>query len=235
MEKKVFAIFAASRVFMRYRNNRQFEDGDKKRLKRVKSVLNYTKKLMYPLKLQFESENYAQNYNMGWNEDFPIINDFHTTIMSSIDSLGISDFNCYLSTITKTIKAFINSIPHKSNSELDNIYASCLVSLLNAVTLSNKNLKKFNELKKDNKLTIDQINKMYKQERDSSTEVYHIPTSRKDYIKVLTFEIMHLVATDLSYLLHDNASTESSIKNMMLSSVHMDLSDNSVDVWEDFL
>lgn len=215
-----FAIYCATRIFLRLRDKRQFDENSK--LTKVKSVLNYTKSVLYASKVSFESEEYAQNYNCIKEEYYPNI-DFHSSLISSIDGIKLSNFSSCLNDSINTIKIFINKLPHKDSLELQNIYTSCILSLLNSLVLSNKNKEKLQKLKQNDRLKMEHINKLFKKERDDCVLLYHLDLSMKSYIKVLVNEIRHLISEDLSNLLNEDIESESSMKNILLSSLNMDL------------
>ncbi len=216
-----FAIFCATRIFMRFRDKKQFEETHK--LKKIKSVLNYTKSILYALKVAFESEEYAQNYNNFQKEEYCPNIDFHSSLVSSIDGIKLSNFSSCLNDSLNTVKNFVNKLPHKDDLELQNIYTSCILSLLNSLVLSNKNKEKLQNLKQNDRLKMEHIDKLFKKERDDCVLLYHLDLSMKNYIKVLVNEIRHLISEDLSNLLNEDIESESSIKNILLSSLNMDL------------
>lgn len=219
-----YAIYAATRIFMRLKNKRQFEcNNNEKCLTKIKSVLNYAKKVLYPTKVAFESDNYAQNY-VQLPEKFTLYDsDFHNTVISSVDGLKIADFNAYLDGVVSTIKSFVYKLPHSKKSEIQNIYLSCVLSMLNSIVLDNKNKAKYNELKRSGKLKQDHINKFYKLERQDCVILYHLDLSMKNYIAVIVNELRHLLAGDLSYILNDSIQSEANMKNLLISSINLDL------------
>lgn len=215
-----FGIYCATKVFMRLKDKRQFDDNEK--LTKIKSVLNYTKNILYAVKVSFENEFYAQNYV---EKDDDIIDcGFHNSLISSLNKLQVSDFKSCLDDFIKTIKQFVYSLPYDNDLYIQNVYTSCILSFLNSVVLSKKHKKKLNKLKKDGRLTQEYIDKLYKKERENCIILYHLDDSMKDYITVLVNEIRHLVAQDLSEVLNDNSiNFETNIKNMLILSINSDL------------
>ena len=221
-----FAILMANRIFMRFKNKKQFEENGK--LTKIKSVLNYAKGILYPTKILFENEYYAQNYVSLDDESCKYDYSLHDVMLSSISGLSKADFSVYLNDIISTIKSFIYKLPHKDKVEIENIYISCILSFLNSATLSNKNLEKLNDLKSKDKLTVEHIDKFYKQERNNCVLLYHLDQSYKDYIKVILNELRHLIANDLSIILSDNdIQAESNMKNILIASADLDINSNN--------
>lgn len=216
-----FAIYCATKIFMRYKDKRQFDDNEK--LTKIKSVLNYAKSILYVTKVAFESENFAQNY-IKKEEDLIDYN-FHDALINSVNCLQISDFRSCLDDIVNTIRNFVYKLPHDDEVYIQNIYISCLLSLLNSIVLSKKNKQKLIKLRQDGRLTQSYIDKLYKKERDNCVIMYHLEDTYKDYVKVLVNEIRHLISNDLSGILNENINYEANMKNILISSINMDLKD----------
>lgn len=214
-----FAIYCATRIFMRLKDKRQFDENEK--LTKIKSVLNYAKSILYATKVSFEGENFAQNYMR--NEEDLIDFSFHNSLINTLNSLQTSNFKSCLDDIASTIKDFVYRLPYDTNLYIQNVYISCILSLLNSITLSKKNLNRLNQLRKDGKLTQNHVNKLYKKERDDCVILYHLKDDMKDYIKVLVNEIRHLISEDLSNILNENINYESNIKSILISSLNNDL------------
>ncbi|MBO7696656.1 MAG: hypothetical protein J6T10_28850 [Methanobrevibacter sp.] len=214
-----FAIYCATKIFMRYKDDRQFEENGK--IQKIKSVLNYMKSVLYAVKISFEGEFFAQNYIE--KEDDIVDCNFHSALVESLNSIQVSNFKFCLDSFIETMKNFVYSLPHDSDIFIQNIYISCILSFLNSVVLSKKNEKRLLQLKKDGRLSQEHIDRLYKKERDSCVILYHLDSSFKDYIKVLVNEIRHLVSHDLSEILNDGINYESNIKNMLILSINSDL------------
>lgn len=219
-----YAIYAATRIFMRLKDKRQFNcDENGKSLTKVKSVLNYAKKVLYPTKVAFESDNYAQNYVQLPENASMYDAGFHSALISSVDGLKIADFSAYLGDVVSTIKSFVYKLPHSKKSEIQNIYLSCLLSMLNSVVLDNKNKAKYLELKCSGRLKPEHIDKLYKSERQDCVILYHLDLSMKSYITVIVNELRHLLANDLSGILNTSVQSEANMKSLLISSINMDL------------
>ena len=214
-----FAIYCATRIFMRLKDKRQFDENEK--LSKIKSVLNYAKSILYATKVSFEGENFAQNYIR--NEEDLIDFSFHNSLINTLNSLQISNFKSCLDDLINTIKKFIYSLPYDNDLYIQSVYISCMLSLLNSVVLSNKNKNRLVQLKNSGKLNQEHINKLYKKEREDCVILYHLKDDKKDYIKVLVNEIRHLISEDLSSVLNENINYESNIKNILMSSLNNDL------------
>ena len=220
-----FAIFMASSAYFRLRNPKQYiynSDGQPKMTK-IKSILNYLKVILYPRKVAFEQQNYAQT-EITINEDENLMYVGHTfanKISNSVDGLMKVEFDCCLGDCCNTIREFLKKIPYKYKSaEWYNIYLSCLLSFLNSITLSIEDKKRLRNAKymiNDHSLLMRMYNK---QQHEDFVILYHLDDSTKDYIRILVMEIKHIIAKDLSELLHTEVDTDSMSYPMILSEIN---------------
>lgn len=207
-----FAIYAASRVYFRLTNPKQHqlnEDGTLK-LEKIKSVLNYIKKVIYPMKVDFEQSEYCQTIS---KESYPeeVNYNFSNLLNNSIDELTFSEFGLTFNNIGKTCKAFLKTIPYKTNSvEWLNIYTSVMLTFLNTITLTNRRKNRLEHLSSTMRLTDNHIISAYEQENQQAI-LFHLPESMNDYILVLTRQLKHLIAKDLTDILHTNISNDIAI------------------------
>lgn len=212
-----FALDMASQVYMRYKNTKQFEykDTGQPRLSKIKSVLNYIKKTIYPRKVDFEQKNYQQQPNPNDTLSYESEACLSQALFEAVDNLRVAEFGLYLGDIVKTSRAFISKIPYKTDTvEWQNIYLSCLLSFLNSITVSNRNKVKIGNATGD----VDSvIEKVYTEERNDCTILYHLDASMRDYITVLTSSLRHAVAKDLSYTLNTYIPSNMNVNNLMQS------------------
>lgn len=220
-----FAIFMASSAYFRLRNPKQYiynSDGQPKMTK-IKSILNYLKVILYPRKVAFEQQNYAQTEIM-LKEDENVMYVGHTfanKISNSVDGLMKVEFKCCLGDCCNTIKEFLKGIPYRYKSaEWYNIYVSCLLSFMNSITLSKDDENKLRTAKyriNDHTLLMNMYNK---QQHEDFVILYHLENDMKDYIRILVMQIKHIIAKDLSDLLHTEVDTVSMSYLMILSEIN---------------
>ena len=213
-----FAVESATLVYMRLKNPKQFEidDNGNYKMERIKSILNYIKNTLYPMKVIFEQQNYAQV--LYTDTDVSISPNTFTTI--SVDkSITKSEFKQYLNDIIKTCKTFLTKIPYFSvKKEWINIYISCLLSFLNSITISNVILERLSNRINPN-ISDECIIKLYEDEQQNSTIIFHLDSSMKDYITILTRRLRHILAKDLSQILSSQEFSEDITKQLLLSSI----------------
>lgn len=143
-----YSLYAASDVYMRLTNERQFlPDDDPKKIKKIKSVLNYIKNVLYPMKVKYQKENFTEVYKeefLGSEVNDSIKENLTSNILNcSANGLLEVDITQYFKSITSTIKNFLYSTPYSNDPYIfKNLYMSCVLTLLRAVTLSNANKQK---------------------------------------------------------------------------------------------
>lgn len=208
-----FAIYCATNYFLRLKNKKQFEldENGNPKMTKIKSILNFIKKTINFRRMTFQQEFYCQSISKD-ETDLDIGYTFANQLAETIDALSIVEFNECLGDICKTAKKFIKKIPYKINSpEWDNIYLSCLLTFLNQIVLNKKDCLKVQNLhcKSTDKLNI--ISNVYSSNILDSVVLYHLPENMKDYIIVLTNEMKHAIAKDLSFQLHTYVPTDTSL------------------------
>lgn len=63
-----YSIFAATQVYLRLTNSRQFlPEDDPKKLTKVKSVLNYIKTILYPMKVDYQKQFFNKVFDDKYN------------------------------------------------------------------------------------------------------------------------------------------------------------------------
>ena len=175
------------------------------------------------MKVTFEQENYSQNkpYNNQTGEvEYDLLDNFRYSLNESVDKMNTLDFTLYLQDIAHTAREFLSGIPQKRNSsEWMNIYASCMLSLLNSITLNNKNKERIKSLGEIILQKPQLLTKIYKEERVNSIILFHLGESMRGYITVLVNRLKHLISADLSATATSYIPTEMTAKNLLLASL----------------
>lgn len=211
-----FAISTATRTFLRLKSPKQFElkENGEPKLKKIKSILNYLKNTIYPMKVDFEQDTYSQAYVHDLENEEICEYDFRQLLQKSVDDLNIVDFRVYLQDVIRTSRNFISRIPYKNDKlKWNNIYLSCLLTFLNSITLDKKSAEKLKAAKATMHPGL--LEKLYREEQKDSLLTYHICPSMDNYIDVLVRELKHVIAKDLSDTLHTYIPSQISIQNII--------------------
>lgn len=204
-----FAIYVASAMFLRLTTE--------KSLPKVKSVLNYMKSVIYPLKVDFQKSEYSQVVSKdSYVEELNY--NFNSILSRSISSLDISDFGITLLDVGATCRKFLSTIPYDKNSSIwMNIYISVLLTFLDSVTLRNKSKRRLNHLDDTNFLKDYHIDNFYEEERSGDPILYHLPEHMKNYISVLSRQLRAIIAKDLCDILQTKVYSDYDLTRYSLS------------------
>lgn len=216
-----YALYGASRLLLRYK---------KKNLAIIKSVLNYVKSILYPTKVEYQAQTFNHVFKQDVEEEVALqLRDQLTfAAITQNDNLMRTEFNYYLYNIPKTILEFIKKSPYCDNKlMLHNIYISCLLSVVNAITLNNENKKRVeNRLKRS--AAVDMLlETVYYNERKDPVVLYNVDDSMYNYIYTLVNRIFHIISSDLIYIIGSYEPTGAIIQSILSSSIEDNSEENN--------
>ena len=165
-----FALFAATKIYLRMTNKRQFEvnEGEKK-LEPIKSVLNYIKLALYGIKVDFQKIVYGCVLNPETDkiDTDTMKENMLTSIQCDYRNGMDEEIKAVISKLPQTINKVLSKTPYKIGSlQHKNIKISCLLTLLNNVTLSEKSKLKV-EKKEETEVDCENLKqKLYDSERN---------------------------------------------------------------------
>lgn len=130
------------------------------------------------------------------------------------------DFEHYLRKISRTVKLFLKSTPYSNNPViLHKLYVSCLMTLLNQITLNNSNKKRYENKLRRGYNTSDFINRIYIEEAATATQVFHLDESMENYVTTLVARIKKLIVKDLKDLIGSAEPTDTVVQAIIASSM----------------
>lgn len=205
-----FSLFSASKLFLRLRDDRQF----KGELQKIKSVLNYLKAVIYPYKVdfdnQFQSPAIENATCLYTNVDFADIIAEDLCIFDQID------FRCSIDSIDHIIKSYLRKIPfNRRTAEWENIYLSCILTILNSITCSASQLAALKDRNVDNYM----LSKQYRSLASEEPILYHLDRSMSGYIKVLVNELKEVIAKELSIESSGVITSDASMKTLLIQMI----------------
>lgn len=223
-----YSLYSASRMYLRLTSARQFlEDDDPKKLPKIKSVLNYIKKIMYSLKVDYQQEHYDEVYKDSDSPTVPVYNhisdELYSNIAKSNSSFVEVDTINYLSSIPKLIKSILKESPYSNDKKMiHNLYISCLLTFIRSITLSNENKQRLMDRGTQQiKLNTDSIiQNIYYEENLNAPVCWNISDDLKAYVSVLNNRIRSKVSYDIQEILKLNELPEYVIEDILTSSVH---------------
>ena len=211
-----YALYGATQLFLRYKKEK--EPGSK--LKPIKSCLNYIKRILYPLKVNYQKANFFQVFkeeSLEGNAPVGITDTQRATANSINNNLMQTEYKYCLSQITSTIKLILKDSPYSNNKVIiHNLYISCLLTILKTITISEENLKrlKLREVKKS--INDNFINKIYEEESKDDVVIYHLDSTMGNYIDTLVKRCKKSIAKDLSYIIDSYKLSDDIITEMLM-------------------
>ena len=208
----LFSLYTASKLFMRLKNPKQFCETNP--LPKIKSILNYIKTVSYGCKVDFEQEHYSAS-----DENAPTVYvdtyNLGQYIAEESNIFDEIDFRTSILDLPSIFKQYLSKIPIKKNSaEWQNIYISCLLTILKSISFPKQDIDKINTKQEDLDIKLEMLYRKYYEE---DPVLYHLDPSYKNYIVVLVRELRSIIARELSYETHSMITSDVSIKNLMIA------------------
>lgn len=203
-----FCLYCATQYMMRILN-KNCEDG-------IHYILSYIKKTLHFWKLRYQNESCGDTPESVQlvTLDNPV---YLNSLIDNSDALGVIEFSVSLSTIDLIIKNYLKQIPKKKNSpEWVNIYISCLLTLIDSITLTREQKKLFSE----DEAT---LCKVFEELRHSPPKLFHLDKSMEGYISVLVNELRRVISTELSWRSHTSYTADAVFNGAVLSSATEEL------------
>lgn len=217
-EKDEFSLFSASQLYNRLTNKKQFEfksDGSPK-MKKITSILNYIKNVL---------PRYKYDYDIlfnGMSKD-PSVEIVPSQVFN-LDSY-VSEYTCIFDQLSYAftfqnlsgiIKQYLKKIPKKKNSsEWENIYISCVLTLLNTITLTKEQKHLLVKQKRNRRFLLE---KLYRDLRNQPPILFHLDNSYSNYIQTLVNELRNVLSMEISWKDNSYITNTSTMESMLMSS-----------------
>lgn len=197
-----FAQFSATTIYMRFIKKQQ--TGEK-----IKSILNYCKSTLYPLKIMYQNDSFNQIFDtFKPNFDAHLLSEtFRENIQQEHNREMPEDIIETFETIPQITREVILDTPYRNNKlMIERLYLSCILTLLNNFTLPNKVIEKIEKTKKDRDTVLVDS---FKSNEMKETILWHLNDDMRDYVNLLTNKIKDEVGKEMdtikqSYILEDN-------------------------------
>lgn len=153
---------------------------------KLKSVLNYMKSIQYFRKNAYQRETYARiidpDYDSSWNGDL-FIENYKTGIESTSHHYVEMSMLDVLAHIPTIIKESIPKVFRADKVNYENIYMSCLLTMINGLTLSNDHKERLKSKEEDNPCFNEAS--YYKKYLDDEIILWHLPDSMETVVRVV--------------------------------------------------
>lgn len=215
----IFALYSSTRLYLRYPSKDKCADTPPE--KKIKSILNYTKATIYPLKVDYQRENFAQTRIYGDKGQMESLVNITKQYIQKNYSHGIVEtlFDTF-KTLPEIIRNRIKDTPYKNDILVSKrLYMSCLLTFINSMTLSNDKIKKIS-----NKRNIADKEDLYikslQRERQDAVMTWHLDDSFKDYVRVLTNKIRRDIENEIANTQKSFSLTDSELEGIMTTAVY---------------
>lgn len=184
----------------------------------VKSVLNYMKSVLSFRRTAFNVQRRQKIIDPQFDEDWDSMS-YIERCKSSYEASNRGDLFEGVSGVLKdTPKIIFNSIPRVYRGdkvEFENIYISCLLSMLNRVTLPNSYNEKF-EKKFNESVNFDEV-KFYKRYLDNDVILWNLPDHMSNVIAVVLNKTNNKIINEVKELSDDIKITDYEFTSIMSS------------------
>lgn len=200
-----YSIFAATQVYLRLTNSRQFlPEDDPKKLTKVKSVLNYIKTILYPMKVDYQKQFFNKVFDDKYNGE-GVVENIQSYLVNNIKDNNrlflVHEVEDYFSYIPNLIWNVLKQTPYcKDKVTLSNLYISCLLTLLNKIILNNEDKDKYRHNPKFKLNSEELISSLLRKEDKLEPIIFHLDESMKNYISVLVVKIKKLIVQDIQMI-----------------------------------
>lgn len=214
-----YALYSATQLYLRYQKEK---DPDyKRKLKPIKSCLNYIKRTLYPFKVNYSKMTFQEEFRAGsLNGENPlqIQEDRVNAVRKENNDLMEVEYKAYLNNICSSVRMVLNSSPYKKDKQMmHNLYLSCLLTILKTITISNKNKARIQN-KTDKVLPIENlVDQIYAEESKDNIIVWHLDKAYSNYIATLVNKIKKEIAKDLRYIIGSFEPPDALIKDLLIS------------------
>ena len=213
-----FALESAGELYITMRN-KEINAGKEIRGKIVEpinSTLNFIKKVLFPLKVNYEKRTFQNILNPDINQDTSIL---EKDIKDSIKRDYKLDLEEELKDVLKLLPSMINKIinqtPYRNDEAMcEKLKMSIILTFLYDITLPNKLKNKLN--KYINKVDEDKILYLYKY-NCSEVVLWHINPSLKDYIRLLVTKLKRELTHEIYQTRHYNDLSDDVVNDIMNS------------------
>ena len=215
-----YALYAATQLFLRYKKE---EAGTSKRIKPIKSCLNYIKKVLYPMKVNYQRAYFEQvirNEDAKEENYAQLQDDRENMARRSSQELMHVEYRQYLENIPNTIKFVLRTSPYINDKVMmHNIYLSCLLTLLKMMTMSNVNQERLKK-KTDRALPVENlIDQIYAEEMSENVVLYHLDATMNNYVATMVSLARKEIVKDLRDIVGSFEPSEQVIKDILKSPI----------------
>ena len=204
--------FAASLAYDTYKRM-----SDETRPK-IKSVLNYMKSIMSFRRAAFNIQKRQKIIDPQFDTEWDSVNYvemYKEAYEASNRDILFDGVTSVLKLIPQTIRKNIPKVYKLDLCEYENIYISCMLSMLNKITLPQMYESKLNT-RLETTPSFDEV-KYYKKYLDDEIILWHLDSSKKDIIRIILNKVNNWITNEIKSLSNDIKISDTEFANIMTS------------------
>ena len=217
-----YACYAASELYFSMRN-KLINAGKEIRgriVVPIKSSLNFIKATMFPLKVNYQRENFATVLNPKIHDDVDYIDaKMRESIQQQYRPVLQESYESAVQRVPQLIKNVVKKTPFRNDKVMcHRLYLSIMLTLINDLTIPNKLkhkiVSKMTDQNQEKSLT--KLLNAYKT-NDETALLWHIDQDISNYIRLLTTKVKKEFSKELHYYIHGDDLSDEMLDNIMSS------------------
>lgn len=223
-----FALFSATRFYYRIRNPKQYlidPVTDAPKMEKISNILGYMNAVIDHNRVDFIQDEFYQGYLSPdeiqarfYDEDGEVTFSpvpIYETIEASLSDMLRIDSASTLRSVPSLIQDELKKIPFLTQPQYNNLYISCLITLLKYIKLMGANSRKFSSVLKR---TV--IPSYYKEiDINDIVVLYHLPSKCRGLVVVLCRRLKNILKKSLAEALATELPPDEIIRTIMYSDV----------------
>ena len=228
-----YACYAASELYFSMRN-KLVNEGKEIRGKVVvpiKSSLNFIKATMFPLKVNYQRDNFSVIVDPKLHEDTSILDaDARESIQQQYRADSQEAYKSAIEQVPNFLKSIIAKTPFRNDAVMcKKLYMSAILTFLNDITIPNKLKNKIKSKMTDENMqkSADKLVNAYKANQEPPI-LWHLDENLANYIRLIVIKAKKQFSKELEYYIHiDDLSDE------VLDSIMSNAYDNFIGAGDD--
>lgn len=215
-----FACYAAGEVYMAMRK-KLINEGKEVRGKKtvpIKSSLNFIKATIFPLKINYQNENFSTVVDPALHPNTPALQvDLSESVQQNYRPLLLEAYIETANLIPDIVKKVINNTPFRNDKLFcKKLHISITLTLLNDITIPRKlhkrlmnKVQKLSKTKGTKHLIDTYVNNL------EPAILWHIDDSFQNYVRLLTTKAKKIISKEFKYAVHGNDLSDDLVECIM--------------------
>jgi len=189
-----------------------------KKIVPIKSSLNFIKATLFPLKINYQKENFSTVVDPELHPNTPVLQtELTEAVQQQYRPALLEAFEETAKQIPSMIKEVIHNTPFRKNKLIcKKLYLSITLTLLNDITIPKKAHKKL--MKNVQKLSRTKGTKQLINSYVDNLEpalLWHIDIAFQNYVRILTINVKRLISKKFNYAIHSDDLDDSLVDCIM--------------------